>query len=93
MESHPRPGGLDDVVVHGDPYAGNLIVQSERALTWALVDWGWCGVGDRWHDLASAYVYFERKLGRDWAEAFLSAYGIERDDEALMFFRVLDGLR
>ena len=93
LESHPRPDGLDDVVLHGDPYAGNLIVQSGRTVTWALVDWGWCGVGDRWHDLANVYVYIERKLGRDWAEAFLSAYGIEPDEDALTFFRVLDGLR
>lgn len=93
LTTNARPDHLDDVVVHGDPYAGNLILDLRETGTWSLVDWGWCGIGDRWHDLANVYVYLERKLSHSWAEAFLSEYGIERDDEALMFFRVLDALR
>lgn len=92
LASNPRPDHLDDVVLHGDPYAGNLIVNNDGT-TWGLVDWGWCGVGDRWHDLANVYVNLERRAGREWAEAFLSEYGVERDDDALTYFRVLDGLR
>lgn len=95
LEHNSRPEHLDDVVLHGDPYAANLIVDVTRddSPDWAFVDWGWCGVGDRWHDLSNVYAHLERRLGSAWADAFLSEYGITRDDEALQFFRVLDGLR
>lgn len=95
LRENMRPEHLDDVVLHGDPYAANLIVDTadSRSMKWGLIDWGWCGVGDRWHDLSNIYVHLDRRLGLRWAEAFLSEYGIDRDDDALQFFRVLDGLR
>ena len=92
LEAHPRPEHLDDVVLHGDPYAGNLIV-ADDGRRWGLVDWGWCGVGDRWFDVANVYVSLEGRLGGGWPDAFLDAYGIERDDAALTYYRLLDGLR
>lgn len=92
LRRRPRPEHLDDVVLHGDPYGANLIVDL-GSKTWGFIDWGWCGVGDRWHDLSNVYVHLERKLGVTWADAFLHEYGIARDDDAIWYFRVLDGLR
>lgn len=93
LDENLRPDHLDDVVLHGDPYPGNVIAEAEDLHSWGLVDWGWCGVGDRWHDLTNVYVYLERTCGADAADHFLTAYGIERVDDALLFFRLLDGLR
>lgn len=86
------PGDDDDlVVVHGDTYARNLIVGDDGGWTW--VDWGWLGVGHRWHDLGTAIVWLENRVDPALVDLFLDAYGIERNDPALAFFRILDGLR
>ena len=85
------PDDADLVVLHGDTYARNLIVDDEGRWTW--VDWGWLGVGNRWHDLGTAVVWIENRVEPALVDVFLDAYGIERNERALSFFRILDGLR
>jgi len=86
------PDGADLVVLHGDAYARNLVVDDATG-SYAWVDWGWAGVGHRWHDLATAITWIERHCGRKHVATFLDEYGAAMDEAALTFFRMLHGLR
>lgn len=83
--------GNDDVVLHGDAYTRNLLIDDDGS--WGWIDWGECGVGHRALDLNHGMVSVEHLLGLEWVEPFLAAYdGPPVDEPAVRFFRLLDGL-
>jgi kanamycin kinase len=80
---------VDDLVVcQGDPCAPNTLIDDDG--TWrAHVDLGTLGPADRWSDLAVASMSLGWNFGDDWEAEFFDAYGIERDEERIEYYRAL----
>ena len=53
------------------------------------MDFGQLGVADRWADLAVATYSLAWNFAGDWEADLLDAYGIERDEERIGFYRQL----
>ncbi|MEJ5945024.1 aminoglycoside 3'-phosphotransferase [Pseudokineococcus basanitobsidens] len=76
------------VVCHGDACMPNTLVDDDGA--WAAhVDLGALGVGDRWADLAVASWSTAWNVGPGYEDALLEAYGVDRDEERLHYYRAL----
>ena len=85
------PSPAARVVCHGDYAAPNVLLDGDGALT-GFVDVGRLGVADRWWDLAVGSWYAIFDFG-PWAEhAFLQAYGVERDEGLIEYYRLLYSL-
>lgn len=90
----PDPG-LDNapeidrlIVGHGDACAPNTLI--DDAGHWSgHVDLGRLGLADRWADLAVASWSTEWNYGADWTDLLLEAYGIDRDEERIRYYRAL----
>jgi kanamycin kinase len=82
------PTTEDLVVCHGDYCLPNVLLDATGAVT-GFVDLGALGVADRWWDLAVGSWSVTWNLGDDWEDLFLAAYGVERDDERIAFYRLL----
>jgi len=76
------------VVCHGDACAPNTLL-GETGHWIGHVDLGTLGVADRWADLAVATWSTAWNYGADWTDALLGAYGVERDEERLRYYRAL----
>lgn len=76
------------VVCHGDACAPNTIISPNGAPT-GHVDLGLLGIADRWADLAVASMNLDYNYGPGWEEEFFTAYGIERDETRLSYYRYL----
>lgn len=76
------------VVCHGDACAPNTLIGEEGR--WAgHVDLGRLGVADRWADLAVATYSLGWNYAGEWTDELLDAYGIERDDDRIAYYRRL----
>lgn len=75
------------VVAHGDACLPNTLVSGGRWV--AHVDLGSLGLADRWADLAVASMSLDWNLGPGWQGDFFAAYGIERDEERIRYYRAL----
>lgn len=88
----PPPDRL--VVCHGDACAPNTIVGGDGEPV-GHVDLGSLGVADRWADLAVASMSLDWNYPPDgeddrrWQDALFAAYGVERDEERISFYRAL----
>jgi kanamycin kinase len=80
------PPADGSVVVHGDACAPNTIIGLDGAFA-GHVDLGDLGVGDRWADLAIASLSLEWNYGAGFEDMFFAAYGIERDEERISWYR------
>ena len=76
------------VVCHGDACAPNTIVGAQGRWT-GHVDLGSLGLADRWADLAVASMSLEWNFGDGWEAEFFAAYGIDRDEDRIRFYRDL----
>ncbi len=76
------------VVCHGDACAPNTLLD-DRGRFLAVVDLGRLGVGDRWADLAVATYSLNWNYSGDWEHELLDAYGIERDNDRIDYYRRL----
>jgi aminoglycoside phosphotransferase len=85
MVAH-RPDTLDPVVVHGDPYNENILVNSDTGEIAALIDVGNTGVADRYTDLAMIYDDIVHAFGQSGWEKFLQYYGLMNFDSKKMYF-------
>lgn len=74
------------VVLHGDACAPNTLVAPDGRFA-GHVDLGDLGVGDRWADLAIAAMSLDWNYGEGWHDVFYDAYGIERDEERIRYYR------
>lgn len=91
MTYKPTPEMLDLVVVHGDPYTDNIIVDPETGELKAFLDVGHVSVADRYTDLAMIYDELIQNFGEDGWQTFLNCYGIEKiDDKKLYFYRLFN---
>jgi kanamycin kinase len=87
------PPAVDRLVVaHGDACAPNTLLDAAGGFL-AHVDLGRLGVADRWADLAIATYSlgfnFVPPDGVDLEQELLDAYGIERDDPRIHYYRAL----
>jgi kanamycin kinase len=76
------------VVCHGDPCAPNTLLDDHGKFL-AIVDLGRLGVADRWADLAVATYSLSWNYSGHWEDELLDAYGIERDNERIDYYRRL----
>jgi kanamycin kinase len=76
------------VVCHGDPCAPNTILADDGRWV-GHVDLGRLGVGDRWVDLAVGSANLDDNFGPGHQEAYFEAYGIDRDEDRIRFYRRL----
>jgi kanamycin kinase len=76
------------VVCHGDACAPNTLLD-DRGDFLAVVDLGELGVADRWADLAIATYSLNWNYPGSWEDELLDAYGIERDEPRITFYRQL----
>jgi kanamycin kinase len=82
-----RPDIEDLVVCHGDYCLPNVMICGGQVT--GFVDLGELCVADRWRDLAVATWSVTWNLGPGFEDLFLASYGIERDEEAQTFYRLL----
>lgn len=83
------PPPIDRLVVcHGDACAPNTLLADDGRWT-AHVDLGALGLADRWADLAIAAWSTEWNYGLGYEDVVYEAYGIERDEERVEFYRRL----
>jgi kanamycin kinase len=84
----PCPLTDGPVLVHGDACAPNTLIN--RAGEWVgNVDFGDLAVGDRWADLAVASMSLDWNFGEGHQDELFEAYGIERDQERIRYYRAL----
>ncbi len=82
-----RPATEDLVVCHGDYCLPNVLIDDGKVV--GFLDLGEVGIADRWLDLAVGPWSVTWNLGPGWEEQFLSAYGIDADQERIAFYRLL----
>jgi kanamycin kinase len=83
-----RPQVDAPVLVHGDACAPNTLISMEGEWT-GNVDFGDLSVGDRWADLAIASLSLDWNFGEGHQDELFDAYGIDRDDARIDFYRAL----
>ena len=84
----PRPPVDDPVLVHGDACAPNTLVAQDGGWI-GTVDLGDLGIGDRWADLAVASMSLDWNFGEGHQDELFDAYGIDRDEERIVYYRAL----
>jgi kanamycin kinase len=82
-----RPDAEDLVVCHGDYCLPNVMISGGEVT--GFLDLGELCVADRWRDLAVATWSVTWNLGPGFEDLFLASYGIERDERAQTFYRLL----
>ncbi|MEQ4205108.1 APH(3') family aminoglycoside O-phosphotransferase [Actinopolymorpha sp. B9G3] len=92
-----RPADEDLVVCHGDYCVPNVLLDPETLEVTGLIDLGWLGVADRYHDLgiatgSIASVELNPQYGPGHAARFLERYGGDPDDPRIDYYRRLDEL-
>jgi kanamycin kinase len=76
------------VVAHGDACVPNTLVDASGRWV-AHVDLGRLGLADRWADLAVASMSLGWNFGAGLEPAFFEAYGVQRDELRIRFYRRL----
>jgi kanamycin kinase len=76
------------VVCHGDACAPNTLLHDDGIFA-GHVDLGRLGIADRWADLAVATYSLGWNYAGEWTDALLDAYGIERDEDRIAYYRRL----
>lgn len=82
-----RPESESLVVCHGDYCPPNVLIEGWDPS--GFVDLGELGVADRWWDLAVATWSVTWNFGPGLEGLFLRAYGIERDQARIEYYRLL----
>ncbi len=86
-----RPADQDLVFTHGDYCTPNVLIDPDTMTVSGFIDWGRCGVADRYQDLALAARSIDYNFGAAWIQPFFDAYGIAAPDTAKIgFYRLLD---
>ncbi len=76
------------VVCHGDPCVPNTLLADDGSYA-GTVDLGALGAADRWADLAVATYSLSWNFAGSWEDELLGAYGVERDEQRLQYYREL----
>src|SRR5262249_27114957 len=83
-----RPVSEDLVVCHGDYCFPNVLLDDAGRVT-GYVDLGELGVADCWWDIAVGAWSTTWNVGPGYEDLFYDAYGVERDDDRITFYRLL----
>lgn len=80
---------INDVIIHGDYYLPNIIMNNYNFS--GIVDVGWSGIGDRHYDIISGLHSLSKNFNtRQYDDLFLDAYGRELiDKDRLAFAKLL----
>ena len=81
-----RPETDRIVVCHGDACSPNTLIGADGHFT-GHVDFGNLGIGDRWADLAIATYAVDWNYDPACEDALLEAYGIDRDQDRIDYYR------
>ncbi|QGN35297.1 phosphotransferase [Microlunatus sp. Gsoil 973] len=76
------------VVCHGDACSPNTLIGPDGVFT-GHVDFGSLGIADRWADLAIATYAIDWNYDPRYEDALLEAYGIDRDQGRIDYYRRL----
>lgn len=76
------------VVCHGDPCVPNTLLADDGSYA-GTVDLGALGIADRWADLAVATYSLSWNFPGSWEDQLLQAYGVDRDEQRLCYYRKL----
>jgi aminoglycoside phosphotransferase len=88
-----RPSAEDLVVTHGDYCLPNIIVSNDAAHISGFIDIGYCGIADRYQDLALACRSIGFNFGEEYVRPFFDAYGLaEPNYDTIAFYNLLDEL-
>lgn len=82
------PAEDDLVVCHGDACSPNTLIAPDGSCA-GHVDAGSLGVADRWADLAIATYSLTWNYSSAYEDELLEAYGIDRDDDHISYYRRL----
>ncbi len=82
-----RPPSEDVVVCHGDYCFPNMLL--EDGVVTGFLDLGELGLADRWWDIAVGGWSVTWNVDPVWEPLFYEAYGIERDEERIRFYRLM----
>ncbi|MAS38059.1 MAG: hypothetical protein CL610_28950 [Anaerolineaceae bacterium] len=86
-----RPGYWDPVVVHGDAYSENILLEPATGRVAAFLDVGHSGVADRYTDFAMIHDDLISTYGEPGWQAFLHEYGhTGPDPQRLRFYRLFN---
>jgi kanamycin kinase len=83
-----RPSAEDLVVCHGDYCFPNILLDDDGSIV-GYVDLGELAIADRWWDVAIGAWSTTWNVGPGWEDTFYAAYGVERDDDRIAFYRLL----
>ena len=83
-----RPPSEDLVVCHGDYCFPNILLDEQGSIV-GYVDLGELAIADRWCDLAVGAWSTTWNVGPGWEDVFYEAYGVERDERRIAFYRLL----
>ncbi len=79
------------VFTHGDFCLPNVFVKGEACT--GVIDWGRAGIADKWQDIALCVRSMRYNFGDDRLSTRLFEHlGIERDDEKIAYYILLDEL-
>lgn len=84
-----QPAFEDLVITHGDASLANAVF--DNGYFSGLVDWGRCGIADRYQDLAIASRSIRSHYGPEYVPRFFEVYGLpEADEVKLSYYRLAD---
>ncbi len=79
------------VFSHGDYCLPNIFFKNH--VVSGFIDLGNCGIADKWQDIALCVRSLEHNLGnKDYIDLLFKELGIERDDEKIRYYILLDEL-
>jgi aminoglycoside phosphotransferase len=87
-----RPHTEDLVVTHGDYCLPNVIVAEDCSRINGFIDIGYCGVADRYQDLALAWRSIRFNFGEEYLPLFYDEYGVLPDADKIAYYNLLDEL-
>lgn len=86
-----KPTASDPVLIHGDPYNDNILVDPQTGQLTGLIDVGHLAVADRYTDLAMIYDDVLDTYGETAWQRFLSLYSLpELDTPRMYFYRIFN---
>jgi aminoglycoside phosphotransferase len=86
-----QPTTEDLVFVHGDFCLPNILIDPQKRCVNGLIDWGLCGIADRYMDLDTASWSLGYNFDPSWIPGLFDAYGLKTvDQKKLIFYRALD---
>lgn len=88
LSQRPRPEDL--VVVHGDLFPVNLLLDLHSLALNAYIDVGRAGISDRYTDLALCAQAIQWHYGESYLPFFFESYGMSMDSAKIRYYQLLN---